>query len=268
MGRLAVIAGGGTLPVRIMHANPGALFVAVGGTDCQPPDGAEVLPATFERIGTLFKGMHAAGVTDVVFAGGLVRPRLNPLKFDSRTVALAPRLMHAMKQGDDTLLRAVVAAFESGGFTVRGATEVADGLTAPAGPLVGPAPGKTDLADIGRAAAILSALGPLDVGQGAVVAQGLVLGIETAQGTDAMLGFVADTRGRFRREGGVLLKAPKPGQDLRIDMPAIGPGTIEAAHRAGLNGIAFGAGRTLLLDRDEMSATARRTGLFLYGHEV
>ncbi|MDF0602265.1 UDP-2,3-diacylglucosamine diphosphatase LpxI [Psychromarinibacter sp. C21-152] len=268
MARLAVIAGGGALPARIAAAHPDALFVTFDPQAGNLPDGAEVLHASFERAGALFAGLKAAGVTEVVFAGGLTRPKLNPLRFDAKTMALAPAVMAALKAGDDGLLRTVVGAFETEGFAVRGAADLVPDLTAPAGRLAGRAPAKADLADIDRAVTILTTLGPLDIGQGAVVVQGLVMGIETVQGTDAMLDFVAGTRARFRRDGGVLVKAPKPGQDLRVDMPALGPQTVTAAAEAGLNGIAFAAGRVLLLDRDEMIVRAQAAGLFLLGQEV
>lgn len=261
MARLAILAGGGALPGRIAAAQPGALFVTFG-VAAEVPDGAQHFAASHERFGELFDGLRAAQVTEVVLAGGLVRPALNPANFDDRMRDLAPGFLAAMQGGDDRLLRAVIAAFEAEGFAVRGAHDLVPDLTAGAGLLAGPDPSDADRADMTRAGAILAALGPLDVGQGAVVARGQCLGVETAQGTDAMLAWVAGSRGGLP-EGGVLLKAPKPGQDLRVDMPAIGPDTVDGAARAGLNGIAIAAGRVLILDRAAVLAAADAAGLFL-----
>ena len=136
-----------------------------------------------------------------------------------------------------------------------------------AGILVGE-PTAADIADADRAAKIVEGLGALDLGQGAVVAQGLCLAVETLPGTDAMLAFAAlhDPALRPNPKGarGVLYKAPKPGQDRRIDLPAIGPETVAGAARAGLAGIAWEAGGVLLLDRDATVAAAAAAGLFLW----
>ena len=263
MARLAILAGQGALPQMIAAERPQALFVHFDGVSVELPAN-DTLAASYERFGEMFAGLQAAGITEVVFAGGLARPALNPANFDARMQQLAPGFMAAMSGGDDGLLRAVISAFEGEGFAVRGAHEVLPALTAAPGLLAGPGPSDADMRDAGRARAILQALGPLDVGQGVVVADGQALGVETAQGTDAMLGFVAQTPQKLRqRERGVLVKAPKPGQDLRIDMPAIGPETIAAAAKAGLAGIVISAGDVLLIERAETLAAAGAAGLFL-----
>jgi len=263
MARLAILAGQGALPQQIAAAHPDALFVHFEGIEVARPAN-QTLSASYERFGEMFDGLQRAGVAEVVFAGGLARPALNPANFDAKMIQLAPGFMAAMQGGDDGLLRAVIAAFENEGFAVRGAHELVSGLTAQPGLLAGPDPTEIDLKDAARARAILAALGPLDVGQGAVVADGQALGVETAQGTDAMLRFVAETPEKLRhRARGVLVKAPKPGQDLRIDMPAIGPTTIAAAIHAGLAGVFIAANEVLLIDRDETLQAADEAGLFL-----
>ncbi len=263
MGRLAILAGQGALPHRIAAEDAQALFVHFQGVPVEAPAN-ESLAARFEHFGALFSDLEAAGVSDVVFAGGLARPVLDPAQFDARMRQLAPGFLAAMQGGDDGLLRAVIGAFEAEGFTVRGAHELVPDLTAGPGLLAGPEPGETELADAARARAILAALGPLDVGQGVVVAGGQCLGVETVQGTDAMLDFVARTPEKLRPKApGILLKGPKPGQDLRIDMPAIGPETVDGAARAGLAGLVVSAGAVLLLDRVRLLDRARAAGLFV-----
>ncbi|KMW57291.1 UDP-2,3-diacylglucosamine pyrophosphatase [Candidatus Rhodobacter oscarellae] len=266
MNRLAILAGQGSLPNQLAAAHAPALFVTFEGLDVSPPDN-EHLHTSYERFGEMFDGLSVAGVTEVVFAGGLARPQLNPANFDAKMMQLAPRFMAAMQGGDDGLLRAVIAAFEEHGFAVRGAHELLPGLTCAAGLLTGPEPSDADRKDIARARDVLSTLGPLDVGQGAVVAGGQVLGIETAQGTDAMLRFVAETPEGLRRGKGVLVKAPKPGQDLRVDMPAVGPKTVEAAAKAGLAGLVLDAGQVVLLEREETLRRAKALGVFILAEE-
>lgn len=263
--RLAILSGSGALPRLLQAANPSAFVVTFKGIE------AEVVGygASFEKMGALFDTLRQEGVTQVVFAGSMARPALNPMRFDSKMLRLAPRLMAAMNLGDDGLLSTVIDVFEGEGFAVIGAHQAAPQLIAKAGLIAGPRPKKAILADAARALDILTTLAPLDVGQGCVVSGGLCLGIETLQGTDALLGFVAQTPAHLRRGGGgVFYKAPKAGQELRVDMPAIGVGTVELAHEAGLDGIVIAAQKVLLLDRPALEMAIQKTGMFLLAQEV
>lgn len=262
VGQIAVIAGAGALP--------GAVAAALGGAAVFAPEGVAVAVAAerfrFERLVPFLAMLVDRGVTGVVLAGAMHRPRLDPALFDARTAQLVPRLLAAMQAGDDATLRAVVAVIEDAGLVVHGVAEVAPGLIPRAGVLGAVAPGAQDAADVARAAQIVEALGAADVGQGAVVAQGVCLAVETLPGTDAMLDWVAAVAGALRAPGtrGVLWKAPKPGQDLRVDMPALGPETVRRAAAAGLAGIAWAAGGVLMLDQADVVAEADRLGLFLW----
>lgn len=266
MSRLGIICGAGALPVALAAAHPEAFCISIAGASHDVP--GEVQEHSLNKFGGLFEALHAHGVTEVVMAGGLGRPQLNPAEFDAGMLAIAPRLLPALQGGDDAVLRLVITLFEEQGFSVIGAHELLPGLTAEEGLLAGPEPSEQALLDASRAADILLALSPLDVGQGAVVAAGLCLGIETLQGTDAMLGFVAQTPETLRRGKGVFLKAPKRGQDLRVDMPAIGPETVRAAAAAGVEGIVVSANRVVLLDRSATLAALEESGLFLLGRVI
>jgi DUF1009 family protein len=255
LGARAIIAGAGALPGLLAAAGP-ALTVRLmgmpGGTE-----GADIV-ARLERLGALFADLRAAGVTELCLAGAMQRVGFDPAALDARTAALLPRLTAAMGQGDDALLRDIVAIFEAEGFAIRGAHELRPDLVAPAGAIHGTARPDGDAA---RARAVLAALGPLDVGQAAVAGHGQMLGIETLQGTDAMLRYVAGTA---PGSGGVLVKRAKPGQDLRVDMPAIGPDTVRLAAAAGLSGIELQAGHVLLLDPAAVRAACAAHGVDLW----
>lgn len=267
-GRLGLVAGSGQLPPRILQAHPDAYCVTLSGMPDDLPEGA-AREHRIEQLGALFDDLRAQGVARVVMAGEMARPRLDPASFDSETAAIAPAFEAALRQGDDRLLRHIVTLFEARGFAVVGAHELVDGLTASAGLLCGPEPDETAKEDTDTGIAILSALSPLDLGQAAVVAGGLCLGIETLQGTDALLGMAAATQTERRPQApGVLVKLPKRGQDLRVDMPSIGPRTIEGAKRAGLGGIVIAAGGVLILDRDATLTAANKAGLFLEARDV
>lgn len=262
MSRTAIIAGQGALAPALAAGLDDPLVFALEGFS---PD----LPATrfrLERLVPFLDELIAANVSRVVFAGAIRRPRLDPEAFDPRTAQLVPRILMAMQSGDDAALRAVLDIFEESGLEVAGVDQVMPALLPCEGVLAG-TPSDADRRDAGRAAEILAATGALDLGQGAVVAQGLCLALETLPGTDAMLDFVA-AHGHLRPNPngarGVLYKAPKPAQDRRIDLPTLGPDTVARAAKAGLAGIAWQAGAVILLNADEAQRRAEEAGLFLW----
>ncbi|AXQ94026.1 UDP-2,3-diacylglucosamine diphosphatase LpxI [Cereibacter azotoformans] len=266
----AIIAGTGALPRHLAWALRAAGEVPlVAALEGFAPEGLEAdITFRVERLVPFLRELETAGVSRLVFAGAVRRPRLDPSLFDPLTAQMVPRLIGAMQAGDDATLRAVIAIFEEEGFAVVGVSDIAPDLVPEAATLCG-APREGDVRDVGRAAAIVEAIGRVDVGQGAVVAQGLCLAVEALPGTDAMLDWVAATAGRPDPAGarGVLYKAPKPGQDRRIDLPTLGPATVARAAAAGLAGIAWEAGGVILLDREATVRAAEEAGLFLWARE-
>jgi hypothetical protein len=272
-GPVALIAGTGALP-RLMaeaarKAGRSSLVAALQGFPVEglTPD----IEFRVERLVPFLRTLAERGVSQVVFAGAVHRPQLDPALFDPDTAALVPRILPALNRGDDQLLREVIALFEEAGLPVAGVADIAPDLVPAAGILGAVQPGETDRADAARAAEILAATGALDIGQGAVVAQGLCLGLEALPGTDALLrGVAAMDPGRRpdpAKGRGLLYKAPKPGQDRRIDLPAMGLRTVELAAEAGLGGLGFEASGVLLLDRAAMVARADELGLFLWARQ-
>jgi len=269
--KLAIIAGRGDLPRRIAeHRRDNALpylVIAFGTPDRWMHDHPHEAHR-FEKVGRLFRSLHRAGCREVVFAGAMDRPRLEPWRADWKGAMLAARVLALLRRGDDALLSGLGRVFEAEGFALTSAEACLGGLTAGPGPLGRHRPGREARADLARAAAILRALGPLDLAQAVVVARGICLGIEAIEGTDALLARVAALPEEKRRHApppaGLLLKMPKPGQDRRVDLPTIGPATVAGAARAGLAGIAIEAHGTQVLDRAETVAAADRAGLFLW----
>lgn len=268
--RIALVAGQGALPRHLVEAlaRSGEVPV-VAALDGFAPEGLPVdITFRIERLVPLLRELEERGVGRVAFAGRVSRPRLDPALFDAATAQLVPRLIGAMQGGDDATLRVVIGLFEEAGFEVVGVADIAPDLVPPEG-LVAGTPSEADRRDVERAARIVAALGAVDVGQGAVVAQGLCLAVEALPGTDAMLDWVAATAARPDPAGarGVFYKAPKPGQDRRIDLPTLGPETLRRAAAAGLAGIAWEAGGVILLDPAAMVALARAAGLFLWARQ-
>ena len=274
---LAIIAGRGALP-RLIAEDCRARgepyrVVSFAGTVLPWAAGHPHEEHRFERVGRLFAALRRAGCGRVVFAGAMDRPRLRLWRLDAKGLAVAARVLALLRRGDDGLLGGLGAIFEAEGFRMVGPADCLEGqgLTVPPGPLGRHRPDARARADAARAAAILAALGPVDVGQAAVVAGGVCLGIEAVEGTDALLARVAalpsEKRAHAPPPAGVLLKMPKPGQDRRFDLPAIGPATVEGAARAGLAGIAIEAHGVQVIDRAEAVAAADAAGLFLWAAE-
>ncbi len=220
----------------------------------------------FGRAAKLFR---AEGCRDLVFIGGLVRPSLSEVRLDLGTLRAMKELWAAFRGGDDHLLSGVGRIFERQGFRIVGIRDVAPDLFVPEGCLTSMAPDGDAAADIATGREVLRALSPFDIGQATVVIDGHVVGVEDIEGTDGLLARIARLRaeGRIRAKAGrgVLVKAPKTGQDLRFDLPTIGPQTVAGAAKAQLGGIAVVAGNTLIAEPQATVEAADAARLFVTG---
>ena len=261
---LGLVAGTGDLPRRLAEAcraqgRPLFVLALKGVTD---PALAATAPHAWVKlgaVGTALDTLRGAGVREIVLAGPVPRPSFGSLGLDLRTLRL---LADAGRGGlgDDGLLSMIVRELEREGFNVVAPEAVLGGLAAAVGPLGRVVPDAGQEADIALGLRVTRALGALDVGQAAVVQGGRVLGVEAAEGTDAL---IARCAGLGAGRGGVLVKAAKPQQERRVDLPAIGPGTVAAAARAGLAGIAVEAGASLIIDAAATREAADTAGLFV-----
>lgn len=247
-------------------AASGRAHYILGLTGFAETDHLPRAPDEWMRLGEIGKGFEAlrqAGVDEVVLAGSVKRPALGDLKPDMKGASLLARIA-GRALGDDSLLSAVIAEIEREGFNVVGIDSILTNLLAGSGPLGRNTPDKGAWDDIARGFEVARALGAADVGQAAVVQQGIVLGVEAAEGTDALLERCASVR--RDGPGGVLVKVKKPQQERRADLPTIGPATVKNAHAAGLQGIAVETGHTLIIDRAAVTALSDELGLFVVGH--
>ena len=271
---IGIVAGGGTVPLHVaeaaLRAGRQPFIVAIDG-EADPGIAAyphEVLK--WGQIGRMQSVFAEHGVKELVMIGNIrVRPDFSKFKLDLGAIRVIPRVLALLTNGDADLLSGVVTLMGQLGFTVVGAHEVAPELVATRGPLGRHMPDKVARRDIGRAMRAARAIGVIDAGQGAVAINGRVVALEAAEGTDCMIERVGALRaaGRLKWSGktGVLAKCAKPQQDLRVDMPTIGPATVKAAAAAGLAGIAVEAGRVMIVDRAEVIDQADRSGMFLVG---
>src|SRR5436190_7194736 len=272
-GPLAIICGGGSLPFAVADAvgkrgRRVVLFAIRGWADPQRVASYRHHWAAVGQFGWFCRLARQEGCRDVVFIGSMVRPAIWHIRPDFKTLRLLPRIYGIFRGGDDHLLKGVAAIFEEHGFHLLGAHAVAPEILMPEGILGRERPGERDRSDIAKGLALLNATSPFDVGQAVVVADTRVLAIEAAEGTDRMLARIAELRqgGRIAdARRGVLVKAAKRGQDRRVDLPSIGPRTVEGAAWAGLAGIAVVSGSTIIAEAGLTGAAADRERIFVIG---
>jgi DUF1009 family protein len=299
---IAIVAGKGALPgivlERLQASGEAPLICEVAGVDPDLPQDLARLSFGLETLGTFLKTLPGMGVTKVCLAGAVRRPRLDPARLDAATLPLVPRMMAAMGKGDDGALRELLNLFEEHGMAVVAATDIVPDLLPPEGVQTAAKPDSSRTRDAIVGEATIADMGRADIGQACVVLDAKVIAREDVAGTDAMLQRLAqgapvalpdpdplfgplDTMGAvidgvagwlsgedmdrdLPGRNAILFKAPKPSQDRRVDLPAIGPDTVRAAHRAGLAGIVIEAGGVMVLDRDETIRIADSHGLFLW----
>lgn len=275
-GRLAIIAGYGQLPLDVALAakdldeNP-FIFKLIGETD-QNWNGFETVSFQIGDFAYLKQQITGRGISRVVMAGGVKkRPQISQIRPSLNTILALPSIIKKIiSGGDDALLRGFIELIEAQGCKVVGAHEIVPNLLAETGPIGIHAADKLSQIDMNVAVGAALKLGELDIGQAAVAVSGRVVALEGLEGTDAMLSRVEELRtaGRLPNgKKGVLVKFCKPKQDMRADLPTIGPETIEYAKRAGLAGIVLEAGRSFILHREKTIRAADEAGLFILGAE-
>lgn len=274
--KLGIIAGSGNLPLNLAkHAEAEGRDVFIVGIDGFVEqsllDAFDHAVISVGEVGKQLSSLRSANVDEVCFAGIVNRPDFKNLKLDGKGLMILPKVISAASKGDDALLRVLVETIENAGFRVVGADDVYSSLLAQSGCLGSRQPSEGDLADLRKAALIAKEMGRLDIGQGAIVCNGLVLAVEAQEGTDLMLKrcaeLPANLRGTEAEPRGVLVKRPKPVQERRIDLPTIGLNTLEGIKRANLAGVAFEAKSALLLDQDALVEFANENNLWIYGFE-
>ena len=271
---LGIIAGSGRLPLAVAEAaqHDGRSVFVLALEGMATPEDVSPFPhgwASLGEIGKAIKLLKNAGCSELTMAGKVPRPEFTKLKLDARGALALPRVIAAAMKGDDALHRTMMTIFEKEGMRIIGPAEAARELLAPHGAIGRLEPSEDHDADILHGIRVALTLGALDVGQAAVVCQGLVLAVEAAEGTDAMLTRVASLpealRGTTDDRRGVLVKATKPHQERRMDLPAIGLRTVELAALAGLAGIAIEGDGALIIGRNAVVNAADRLGIFVYG---
>jgi len=271
---IGLIAAGGVMPFAVADSltargiNP-VLFALRGACDPVRVERFRHHWISIGQLGNATRLFRAENCRDLVFIGTLVRPALSEVRLDWGTLRVIGRVWAAFRGGDDHLLSGIGRILEQDGFRMVGIKDVAPDLLMPEGCLTLKAPDEKAAADIARGRELLRALSPFDIGQATVVIDGHVVGVEDIEGTDGLLARVARLRAegriRARTARGVLVKAPKSGQDLRFDLPTMGPRTVEGAAAAKLAGIAIVAGNTIVVEPQAVIEAADAAGLYVTG---
>ncbi len=266
---LGIIAGGGSLPERLLHVcDQRGIEVFMIGLEGQTNRnlmaGRKHLWTRVGAAGQIMQTLKSHNIRDIVLIGSVSRPSFSELKPDWKTAGFLMKI--GLKSlGDDGLLTAIRGLLEKEGFTVHGVQDFAEDLLAPVGAIGKHSPTKEDQPDIDRGLEVARAIGALDVGQAVVIQEGLVLGMEAIEGTDALINRCGELKRGGR--GPILVKLCKPQQDMSLDMPTIGPMTIEHAAFRGFRGIIFQASKTLLIDPQQVAESADQADMFVYGVE-
>jgi len=268
--KLGMIAGGGMMPVEIIrHCNAtGREIFVVGLETFAKEEEIKDAPHTFARIGEagkMLKAFKENNVYEVVLAGGIKRPSFKEMIPDWEGVKIVTKLA-VKKMSDDKLFRAVMDEINSRGFKVVGIEEVVPEMMFSEGVYGKVKPSKDDMDDIQRGITVAKALGAVDVGQAVVVQEGMVLAVEAIEGTDMMLSRAATVKKEGKKP--VMVKVLKPGQDMRVDLPAMGLQTVEQLKKYGIGGMAVEAGGILLIEREEVIKVADREGIFIIGVKI
>ena len=264
---LAIISGSGKLPLLIKKAYKNAINITFNNPEKEYEN--KVLKCEFEKLGFLFDSLKKNRIRRIVMAGAINRPQLDKSKLDDYTLSLLPTLSAKLVQGDNELLSFIADEFEKNGYQIIGASEILPDLILKPGLVCG-TPYEFIKRDIKKADKILKLLSPEDIGQGVVIENGLVLGIETLQGTNELLKFAAKTASQLRLDskGGIFVKRPKINQNLRLDMPVVGPETIKLAFEAGLRGLVVSPHSVIILDKEKCVQIAEANNFFILAEET
>ena len=267
--KLGIIAGNGLLPSELtnIYTKQGGLchLIALSGQcDIELIKNFQHEVFYIGNAGAIIDYCYKHEIQDIIFVGGINRPDLKSIKLDFTGSILMAKIIKQKILGDDNILRIIANFFEEKGFNVISAKNILsmnygdkDNISL----LTNKAPSYSDNNDIQLGIKVVTNLGALDIGQSAIVERVYVLGVEAAEGTDNLIERCAILR--KQSSGGVLVKMMKPSQDSRMDIPVIGPNTIEIMAKLKYNGIALQKEGVIIVKQEDTVALANKYGIFI-----
>ena len=266
--KIALIAGNGSLPEKVildfLKSNRDIFVILIGNTPAPPS--IDKVPHAIINIGLIGKcisTLRKENITDIVFAGGLQRPKIKDLRLDATGIKLVAKITKAKFIGDNSLLSLIIDFFEKAGFNIIGVDQILPEILMPKGIIGKIKPTHSEFNDIKSGSKLARNIGSLDIGQSVIIQDGIIIGVEAIEGTDELIKRCSKLQ--IGGKGGILIKMKKPNQDIRIDLPTIGTKTVETAHDNGLAGIAIEADSALIIDQELVAKTADKLGIFVIG---
>ncbi len=271
ISKLAIIAGSGSLPIEICNSciarQIDYIVIAIeGNADLKKYDNKPCYTVALGQIGKLLEVLEKQSVSHIILAGGVRKPDFSSLRVDVKGAILFAKLVAAKLLGDNYILTEVLRYLESYNYNIIGVKDYFSELLVPFGNLTDDHPHKQDILDIEIGKNAAAALGSLDIGQAVIVENKVILALEAAEGTDNLIKRSTELKFSSKRSG-VLVKIVKPYQDLRVDLPTIGPETIRNIADANLSGIAISANHAIIVDKNLTLELAKKYGLFISGIE-
>lgn len=255
--QLAIIAGGGSLSTAIIESARKEgweiTVFAIGASNIAKDPSIKFIEMNKLNIGRIFKILKSKKIKNICMVGYIPRPSnirdyFHFQYLNLEIIGILFKSIGILRGGDASLFKKINSLLERKGYNVIGASEIAPDLTLKEGIYSSKRASKAELENIKKAKQCAEITGLLDIGQAVVVKNLRVLAIEAAEGTDSMLDRVAILVEKNTKRGGVLLKSAQINQDERVDMPTIGPNTIEKIIKANLSGIAITADNVIVLD--------------------
>ncbi len=211
------------------------------------------------QFGKVIQALKGDGVRQAVMLGGMKKTALfSGVRPDFRAIAFFTKLK---SWKDDHILRALADGFAEEGITIRESTFGLSNILVPEGDLTRRHLSEREREDVSYGWAVAQEIGRMDIGQCVVVKDRVIVAVEAVEGTDDAI----RRGGQLVRQGAVVVKRCKPQQDLRFDLPAVGPRTIEVMNEVRASVLAVEAGKTVMLDREDMLERAHQSGIVILG---
>lgn len=263
---IGIIAGSGELPFSIATSyasQGGKCYIAALEREANLQLLQDTPYQSFRigMVGAIIEYFHKFNVQNVIFAGGIKRPNFWSIKVDMVGRALLARIIKQKFLGDDTILRIVADFLEKKGFKIISSQEILLDNLDDINIITKATPLPSDIIDIELGVKLLTTLSGLDVGQSVIIEDGYILGIEAAEGTDNLIKRCVELR--KKPQGGVLVKMLKLDQDIRLDIPTIGPDTIVNLANQSYNGLAISKDKVIIINPKTTIELANSLGLFI-----
>ena len=267
MYKICLIAGNGLLPFEILKSfNQNEVFIIClkeSGVSASNFKGYEVLEKSVFKVGSIIKEIKARKIKQIIFVGGIKKPSFYSIKPDLTGFMLMLKILKLKHKGDDAILKAITQFLEEKNLELVGVKDIASNLILQEVSITHKTPNDLELKNINFGLEVLEGISKFDIGQALVMQDGVVIGVEGVEGTDALIERCSKICYKNKSKP-ILIKAPKVGQTFKIDIPVIGLNTIQNLIKYNFAGVAILAGGTILLEKEKSKNLANEAGIFIF----